>query len=1269
MATNPLYPGYKPKKPGEEPINNPAYPGYYTGQALPKKPQSKDFVKPIEYNFDVFMEKIDEVGEEVSNLPLAVPRWVKDRIVDDWKQQLKVSVSPTVNLDPTDLDDYATDDLVGATTKLSLNPKDWGIGHKDGIKQTGKQLLKTLKDWSKETTGIDYNNLLDSDFSDIENKARERLWSSALGYGDNTYNELEKLGGRALSDRTTAFFKDHRNKSRPLDLKGVSISDDNGVVERDIYRGVATAAAEFERGMDSPRDRDKNHTSFVSKGLSTANKEIMHHYLRGSDDVKNAIGKHAGAVEFFNIKAQTLETIEALQGSASATAKTLRKIGLGKSSTTALNALQELRDKHINGADGAVQKLTDLSNAARSLSSVGIPQKEIDKFIRETTKYSTRVASIQSVVEDSISRAQRGGLNILGLGDVAKKIEGKTPSKNFTSRTTFKGDIGDSLRRDMERSMMSNKDHDIGSLLNDRTVESDLSAHGVEIKAKNLTPLMYRLRQDRVRFATKEVLDAYDKGGVAQIIENYAWKKIKDVAPRWIERAVSGEIVGESLKKTNYFGLKVDEDYGVPEEGSLRMKLFDRKFGNTAKVKLDPGIRAAGLGGTIKVSGKEIEEGGFKKIYDHTSGNLRTLKILDFNDRNLTTAQENRVLFSKLLNNDRSDATLNQLSQKMFGVNYDVAMKSKSSRKTLNDLVGYEKNGVWEKGHFDKVGDWIGKKTGGKVKVLPKRADKYLELDRRTYGIDRLVVFPGRHLDLFKDNKFSSQIIQRATDKRGAFGNFKNLLLLDSELAPGVSRDDIVKNLYLASKGIAFNPADPDAIKFQELGLQMKAFSDWLQTQRGVLGDDVDNLDFRFRLYAKFKRRGLKEFEVNVDDTDDAFLFFTSVLKQNESMTHGYKLTDKKYMGRLERINKRMQELKKRWEKTLLARVIRVVSTWKDIIAEKVTALIFKLMSKLFKVTAASTGVFATVLPVAQAFVEKTIKKAFDYVTSTLKGILTLNFNDLDKLLEKDLKHLLIPCTCVLAGCSPILMGVGIVIFTILNVIPKQDASQHKTSTYRLVASNNTSGIHASLNTNVLPASTSDEEEDDDIVTGEVLLQCAGGGDSKCTGQWDGVRDFGTGLGGFYFNQWDPAWQSCCTMGNSGCFVTSLAMVGKYYGYDVTPPQVCETNAIDDFCTVGHYDTIGGAPGVSGRNEAANATDSVMMNWFEDNPEGIMILRVCIHTNDCSASSQHFVVITGYDADQNDFILYDPDRAPDLCLKKEYDPGVFPWTRVMGFTK
>ena len=130
MATSPLYPGYKTKKPGEEPIN-PVYPGYYAGQALPKKPQSKDFIKPIEYNYDVLMEGIDEVGEEISGLPLAAPKWIKDRIVDDWKQQLKVSASPKVELDPTDLDDYATDDLVGATTKLSLNPKDWGIGHKD----------------------------------------------------------------------------------------------------------------------------------------------------------------------------------------------------------------------------------------------------------------------------------------------------------------------------------------------------------------------------------------------------------------------------------------------------------------------------------------------------------------------------------------------------------------------------------------------------------------------------------------------------------------------------------------------------------------------------------------------------------------------------------------------------------------------------------------------------------------------------------------------------------------------------------------------------------------------------------------------------------------------------------------------------------------------------------------------------------------------------------------------------------------------------------
>jgi hypothetical protein len=1267
MATSPLYPGYKPKKPGEEPIN-PVYPGYYAGQALPKKPQSKDFIKPIEYNYDVLMEGIDEVGEEISGLPLAAPKWIKDRIVDDWKQQLKVSASPKVELDPTDLDDYATDDLVGATAKLSLNPKDWGIGHKDGIKQTGKQILKTLKDWSKETTGIDYNNILDSDFSDIENKARERMWLSALGYGDETYTKLEKRGGRALSDRTTVFFQDHRDKARPLDLKGVSITDDNGVVERDIYRKVATAAAEFERGMDSPRGRDKDHTNFVSTGLNTANKEIMHHYLRGSDEVKKAIGTHAGAVEFFNIKAQALETIEELQGDITSAAKTLRKVGLGKSSDTALNALQKLKDTQLKddptkGTKSAVKKLADLSTAAQKLSSKGIPQKEIDKFIRETTKYSTRVESIQSVVEDSISRAERGGISILGLGDIAKKIEGKTPSKNFTSRSTFKGDLGDNLRKDMERSMMSDKPHDIGSLLNDKVVESKLSSQGVSIRAKNLTPVMHRLRQDRIRYATKEVLDAYDKGGVAQVLENYAWKKMKDLAPRWVERAASGEIVGESLKRTNYFGLKVDEDYGVPQENTRKMRRFERKFGNTAKVKLDPELKTTGLGKTIKVSGKEIADGGFKGLYTHKAGDFRTLKLLDFNDKNKKTAEENRVLFAKLLNNDRSEETLNQLSQKLFGVDHSIAMKSKDSREALNKLIGYEENGQWKKGSFDKVGDWIGKKTEGKIKVQPKQRQKYVNLNKSLFGISSLTIQPGKHLDFLK-NDLSYDLVKKAKNKAGTFKNFKELFYLDSELK-GKTREDILKKMYFAATGRVFDPLSTDGRKYAEFSKQIKEFSEWVKNQKGTLGSKSDSITHRVNLFFAIKNKGLKEFGVNVDDKNEAFLFFTSVLRQNESMNSGYRLTDKRFMGRLERINDKMQTLKKRWEKTLLGKIVKIVSSWKDIIAEKAAAALSKLLTKILGAAAASTGVLAVIMPMLQAVVEKTIKKSLDYIGAVLKGILTLNFDDLDKLLEKDLIYFVIPCAGMFGffGCAGLM--VATVFMAIWSSISPADITLAKQDGYLpedyMVQQED--GYNPSRN--VLPATTIKKKKDPTIVTGEPILQCAGFGDSKCTEEWDGVDEFGPGLGGFFYNQKDPQWSEVSCMRNAGCFVTSLAMVSTYFGDIKTPPEIWRTNSGLSCCTVRES----WLPNITTSVIASETTDLDMINWFSSNPNGLIILRVCINKGGCHLSLQHFVVITGYDADKDDFVLYDPYRAPDLCLKKEYPPQEWPWTTSLGYTK
>ena len=165
MANNPLYPGYSPKKEKGGSVN-PIYPGYYTGSPISKRPDWRSTIPPAEYSFDSILEDLDEVCDKVSNAPLVIPKWLKDRIVDDWKKQLQLSVSPEANLDVTELDDFSTDDIAGAATKLSLNPKDWGIGNKKGLEQTKKQITKTLNDWTKETTGINRSNILKSDFSE-----------------------------------------------------------------------------------------------------------------------------------------------------------------------------------------------------------------------------------------------------------------------------------------------------------------------------------------------------------------------------------------------------------------------------------------------------------------------------------------------------------------------------------------------------------------------------------------------------------------------------------------------------------------------------------------------------------------------------------------------------------------------------------------------------------------------------------------------------------------------------------------------------------------------------------------------------------------------------------------------------------------------------------------------------------------------------------------------------------------------------------------------
>jgi hypothetical protein len=289
MANNPLYPGYSPRK-KDNMSKNPLYPGYYTGKKMPKRRTPSGYIKPIEYSFDDVAKQIDEVAKNVVNIPLG-PKWVADRVADDWKQQYKVSVTPTSEIDVTELDDFATDDLAGATTELSLNAKDWGVGEKEGVKKAKEQTVKTLKRWLKEATGVDTNDILKSNFSDIQNATIEKLWTEAFGYGEEKAKFSEKLAAKAIADRTTAGFKNMREGlqkgENPLSVKGVEateIKEDGRVVHhKDLYANTVKSAAEFERNRDNKIKRF-NPREFLSNALKATNIEILDHYRKGESE-------------------------------------------------------------------------------------------------------------------------------------------------------------------------------------------------------------------------------------------------------------------------------------------------------------------------------------------------------------------------------------------------------------------------------------------------------------------------------------------------------------------------------------------------------------------------------------------------------------------------------------------------------------------------------------------------------------------------------------------------------------------------------------------------------------------------------------------------------------------------------------------------------------------------------------------------------------------------------------------------------------------------
>jgi peptidoglycan hydrolase CwlO-like protein len=152
-----------------------------------------------------------------------------------------------------------------------------------------------------------------------------------------------------------------------------------------------------------------------------------------------------------------------------------------------------------------------------------------------------------------------------------------------------------------------------------------------------------------------------------------------------------------------------------------------------------------------------------------------------------------------------------------------------------------------------------------------------------------------------------------------------------------------------------------------------------------------------------------------------------------------------------------------------------------------------------------------------------------------------------------------------------------------------------------------------------------------------------------------GLTSFGSGSNGWYYTQRDPAWGNYLLPGSSssvalaGCAMTSVAMVCKSYGQDMTPTTM--VNSPNKF--------IGGDLW----NWAFNC-DGKSQSWISASQDGVksyvqqnkpVILRLVAP----SVSGLHFVVAWKWDEGSQDFIIHDPYYGPDKKFSERYD-----WSQV-----
>lgn len=1202
MANNPLYPGYSPRK--KDDYNNPMYPGYYPGQPIPKKPQSKDFLKPIEFNADVIMKQIDNAARIAMLDPTMGPKWFIERVADDWKQQLKVAVIPK-NLKYTELDDYSLEEFPQASTALSLDPRDWGVS-KEGLdtKKTKKQAVSTVSSWVKQATGIDIQDIRKSDFSKFENEVNRRITMHALGFSDESgqLTSMEEKAKFYFTKRVLFGKEDEEVGSQPLNVYGIKTDKDNN-----LYQKMAGAASDFMRDKDNAKLRDGEHSDFSRESLVAINKEVQDRYKKAietteSNPAKEFMERHTDAVDLLNTRVSTIEEVYNLQKNLSSASSTIKKKLVSKSNKEDVSKkLKELFDNDDfygdgelkrRGIKGSIEKLSKASESsiekARKLFEAGELSKsdflDLESNIKELQDHLGKInTTIKDAVDGNIS-----------LEKAIKIMDGKSMGTNLAVRNTFNESIMGKLMRGAEFSVISNEKGHLRNFI------EGAETVGIDLGAKKVIPLVTRLREERDSYRVEEILGSIENGKFA---ERYIYKKINEVLPERITRWTTGQVLGDYLKRNNYFGLVIDDEKTLERiKDPIKLARFEEKWARKIEMKVDSTIFGVDKitirgGDHFKIFNNEAITNSFKKT--------NAEKIFDFDQ------SDDRILISKLLHHSvGEDLELDikdGVAQKLFNKKWSELSEKQS---LVADRVIKE---------TEELGKWMGGTLGEKGN-LPQIKSLELTADPSLLGVAKISIPTGNHLSIFLDKKLDIFDLN----------NFKHQDIIMKLLS-----GDKTINLKFLQKELNLGSLSPqEAEEWQKFIEDFKKFGEWLRGQEGRFGSLLKDKGSLFKLFSAFKEGKIREKltdPINIGDLK--FQFFKKLWETNNELDPRYKLT-KKFMGKLEKVNEKVSEYMKKFMSSKAGKAIKYASSWRKMLAQKGSIAFRKalssILSKIFGAAAVATGGFlAPLLPIIERIMSMTLNKVLSYGQAFLKGLTKWDFRDIEKMLQKDMERGLRACSIVLL--------IPLLIFTVPSII------------FFTIFSSTTS-----------PVDSTRTESFAELV-GNPIYDLPIGVCSLGQGE-EGLGDLG-----WYYSQCNGAWAnnfigpSNVTIGQAGCLLTSLAMIYNSFGYnEITPAVIAavlsgfQTDAGMKPPSIDYWDEKLGLntdilfetiPGLSS-DIKSQTTFNVLKKWFEDHKGGKIIIGL--------EKPQHWVVLAGLNSDGTDFVLYDPWLGPDLNFIEIY---------------